>query len=287
MNIEQELKKILYKDYPYNLKALSDIKECLETDFLQTPLPSNIFIENLYSNNINEEWFQAQYKSISNQILKLANDKSQFNEYYDGILTDNDLIKISQELIFDISHFFHRYVKKECSTIGIISRSNYISSQDFFLNAKFAYFSKKYYPEVTGRNFNISAMPTLIRQAIEIKVKEIIGIIHIEQSNGNFKFIPISKLIEFIMDDNKYFNFPIDIQILRHINTWTNSFTHSGITPFFWQSLEAIDLIENLFSIKQGKAINIEGYKYRKDDFQLSELKDDLDNKFNAVFYLE
>jgi hypothetical protein len=286
MNME-ELKKISYEDYQTNLVVLADLKECIENNFLNDTFSSDNFIKNLYSNNTNEEWFFAQYKSILNQIDKLINAKSTFHKYYDHLLADSELLQISQELIFDISHLFTNYVKKECSNIGTISRSNYISSQDFFLNVKFAYFSKKYYPNITGRNFNISAMPTIIRQAIEIKIKEIIGIIHITKKDGSFQFIPISKLIDFIIEDEKYFNLPIDVKILKYINIWTNTFTHSGITPFFWQSLEAIDAIEKLFSIKENQSINLEGFKFRIENIEILELKEDLDKKFNAIFYLE
>lgn len=285
--MEKELKKISYEDYKTNLIVLTNIKKCLEANFLNNSFFPENFIENLYSNNTNQQWFFSQYKSILNQINKLIDSESTFHQYYDNILTDDDLVKITQELIFDISHLFTRYVKNKCSDIGTITRSNYISSQDFFLNAKFAYFSKKYYPSTTGRSFNISAMPTLIRQAIEIKIKEIIGIFHITKKDGSFKFIPISQLIDFIIKDKKYFNLPINIEVLKYINTWTNTFTHSGIAPFIWQSLEAIDTIEKLFSIKENESISINGFKFRKNNIIIEELKKDLDEEFDCIFYLE
>lgn len=287
MNIEEELKKISYEDYSTNLDVLSNIKKCIEDNFLDNSFSNEQFIKNLYSNNINKLWFQSQYKSILNQIDKLIDNNSTFHQFYDNILTNDDLVKISQELVFDISHLFNKYVKNKCSNIGIINRSNYISSQDFFLNAKFAYFSNKYYPDITGRNFNISAMPTIIRQSIEIKIKEILGIIHITKNDGSFKFIPISKLIDFIVEDKKYFNLPLNAEVLKYINVWTNTFTHSGITPFIWQSLEAVDAIEKLFSIKENESINIEGFKFKNENVEIKELKEDLDKKFNCIFYLE
>ena len=157
--------------------------------------------------------------------------------------------------------------------------------------AKFAPFDfRGMPPSITGRDFHISMMPTAIRQAIEIKVKEVIGIQGIEKEGGGFSFVPISDLIKFLVEDKKYLNLPINIRYLEYINTWTNTFVHTGIVPFFWQSLEVIDLLEDLFSIEQNGSISLEGFKYRKPSFNINELKKDLEEYFRkkkSIFHLE
>ena len=81
---------------------------------------------------------------------------------------------------------------------------------------------------------------------------------------------------------------PVKLETLKIINKWTNTFVHSGIVPFCWQSMEAIDLIEKLFSTKHEETgeINMEGFSYLDKGISLSDLKEALDSKFSAIFYL-
>ncbi len=73
-----------------------------------------------------------------------------------------------------------------------------------------------------------------------------IGLEKITKKDGGFKNIPISELLKFFNENPKYFDIPVSFETLMAINEWTNSFIHTGLIPFCWQSLEAIDLIEKL-----------------------------------------
>ncbi len=245
----------------------------------------NNYVYELYGGDINENWLVAQCKSACNQIEKINNKKSDFNISYQEILTEHDLVLITKELISDIS-LLDQLSGRSLGLDYEVSRNSYISSNQFFLHAKFSYFTKKIISETTNRNFSFSTMPTLIRQAIEIRLKNMIGLKRVEKKDGGFNFISISRLLDFFLNETQFIDFPVCLRLLKSINEWTNTFVHTGVAPFCWQSLEAIDLIENLFSIKdtRSNSLSIHGYTYFKRGKSISDLKLALDEYFKANF---
>jgi hypothetical protein len=101
MDISEEVDKIAMRDLSHNKYNLICLKANLE-NYLQNKNTEQ-YLSHLYSSDINEDWFEAQCKSACNQIEKITNEESKFNEYYRNILTENDLVLLTQELISDIS----------------------------------------------------------------------------------------------------------------------------------------------------------------------------------------
>lgn len=285
--LTQLLEVASYQNYDHNLSVLQKIKERLITTFLNEELTNTDFVINLYKNDIDENWFIAQCKSACNQIDKITNEESKFNKFYSKSLTEQDYLRLSQELLFDISELC-QITGKKIGWEDSIVRANYLSSHQFFLHAKFAYFTQKNIANTTSRYFDFSSMPTLIRQAIELKVKNMIGLEKIAGKNGKFKMVSISALLNFFIDNGKFLEMPVSLEDLKAINNWTNTFIHTGIVPFCWQSLEAIDIIEDLFSIekKETGELNLFGFSYIAKGISLSELKIALDEYFKADFTL-
>lgn len=286
--LKTQLEKIELENIEYNLEILSKLNIQLETKLPKSKKFTNALTKNLYSDKINKHWFSAQCLSASNQIRKITNPTSKFMTDYAKILTKSDILKLSQELIYDISQLDRLTNYKEINWDNKILRSNFLTSNQFFLHAKFATIKHNCIPEITNRNFAFSTMPALIRQAIELKIKNMIGLEKVTTINGDFKFVPINSLISFFESHKKLFNMPVDFAKLKHINTWTNMYIHTGIIPFCWQSLEAIDIIEKLFTTEDSGNgyINLRGFSFISQEISLAELKELLDNKFNAVFTL-
>lgn len=285
MDISEELDKIAMRNLEHNKSNLIGLKVKLE-NYLKNK-NTDQYLSHLYSGDINEGWFEAQCKSACNQIEKIVNGDSKFNEYYKNILTENDLVLLTRELISDISLLD----QISGSRLGLdyqVGRDNYLSSHQFFLHAKFSYFTKKYIAETTCRNFNFSTMPNLIRQSIEIKLKNMIGLEKVEKAGGGFKFVPISSLLDFFANNTDFIEFPVCLNLLKAINAWTNTFVHTGVVPFCWQSLEAVDLIEDLFSIKDDASgsLSLHGFTYFKSNVTIGDLQLALNAHFNAEFTL-
>ncbi len=299
------LKKIKLEDEQTNIDKLQGIKEELLKDYLKGNNNNNKddYIKNLYvpSNN-SKESFLSQYQSIVKQIDNITTNKDNVfknimenykpnPEYHSSEYhrSKKYLKNLTKEMIFDISDFFYKFLRKECPYIGGKRfRNNYIESISFFWAAKHAPFHHDPLGEAIDlqRDFYIAEMPAFIRQAIETKVRhQILGIQYIKKNN-KVTFIQISKLIDFLEEyGKKYFDFPISIKHLGYINTWTNYFIHTGIIPYLWQSLEAIEILEPLFSIeKQDGRLNLDGFDYRKPDFNTNRLKEGLEDHFKKKY---
>lgn len=285
MDISEELDKIAMRNLEHNKSDLIGLKVKLE-DYLNNKNTAQ-YLVHLYSGDINDDWFEAQCKSACNQIEKIVNGQSKFNEYYRNVLTENDLLLLTRELISDIS-LLDQISGGRLGLNYQINRDNYLSSHQFFLHAKFSYFTNKCIAETTCRNFSFSTMPSLIRQSIEIKLKNMIGLEKIEKVGGGFKFVPISSLLDFFANNTGFINFPVCLNLLKAINVWTNTFVHTGVVPFCWQSLEAVDLIEDLFSIKDDTSgsLSLHGFTYFKPNVTISDLQSALNEYFKAEFTL-
>lgn len=284
-NFAEELKKLKFDDYENNKYILSMMQKKLINKF--PALNDVLSIGNLYKSTMDEGWLLAQCQSANNQINKILDADSKFLEYYSEILTEYDFLLYSKEIIYDLC-YLDRLSGYQLDFDSKISRSNYLASSQFFLRAKFSFFTKKHIPETTNRHFLFSSMPTLIRQAIELKIKNMIGLERITSKNGGFKIVSISQIIKFIDERNDLFDMPLPMSTLSVINEWTNNFTHTGITPFCWQSLEAIDLIECLFSMEDEETgeINMDGFSYIAKGISLDSIKLALNDNFNAEFFL-
>lgn len=270
-DFEKELKKLKLEDNEHNLEALTAIKnKIINAD---ANWSDNIALTKhanyLYQGLIDDNWRRAQCRSIVNQITKMTSGATRFLSW-----------EVTREFIYDISLF-----DQTTGMIGWetkIGSRNYFSSMDFFLNAKFAY-TKEYQPApLNGRRFLFATTPTLIRQAIETKFRNMIGIKSvINKRTAKPAAVGISDILSFFKKNPKYIRLPIDIEILLSINRWSNGFVHTGIVPYSWQSLEAIDLIEPLFACKNEKMIHLEGFNYLNSKHSKEELKHDLERFFS------
>jgi len=203
-NIAEKVKKITFKDYEYNKIVLAEMREKLEIVLSQNEIDNHSFVENLYKSTLDESWFIAQCQSACNQIRKILDVNSKFHEYYDQILMESDLLLLTQEIIYDL-HQLDELSGNKINFNTKTLRPNYLTSNQFFLHAKFSYFTKKYITETTNRSFLFSSMPTLIRQAIEIKIKNMIGLEHISSKNGKIKIVSISSILEFFLTKIEHF----------------------------------------------------------------------------------
>lgn len=150
---------------------------------------------------------------------------------------------------------------------------------------------------------HFAIMPTtifLLRQAIEIRLKNALGIDIITNKNGKLIRITGEKLLPLIKDGKTTGNieFPIEISVVEKIHKWTNHYIHGGFIPYTWEIEWAYHLLNPLFAWGQhGEihnrfgSIKIKRKYYKQIDLKIKELlkneRQSSQNQRDCVKYIE
>ena len=293
IEIDNSLALTLASDAKINLEILIPyIKSKVEV-YLHTQGATGatlVLSDLLTKEEYDRDWVIAQCHSILSYIdLFYADD-------FLSVVRDLNLIEVTKNFIFEFKDFngfltdvglLEIYNAKTDKLLGRIENKNYVNAQEAFVTAKMqAFYANR--PSYCTAQYQEKLVPFIIRHALELKVKtEMLGIARAvtKKSDGIFKpkQIMIGECIDFLGDQGApFFNLPAGIQIddLKTINKWSNSFIHTGFHEYVWQVKTAIDVIEPLFSIKENGVMNIEGFKFRSDQFKIDDLKTALQTKF-------
>lgn len=154
------------------------------------------------------------------------------------------------EMIFDMSAFFDEmYSWKQVEYIEFDKQSGLDDNHKIFLknNRQKAFMRKQFMAldilqaskMIVNRYFyrnDISVVPVAIfqlRQAIEIRILEVLGVYRIEKANGIPEKITANTFLE-IKDLEVGIVFPIPKSAIEKIYTWTNLYIHQGIASSYW-----------------------------------------------------
>ncbi len=264
-----------------SLETLNEAKDKLKSNFSdrissfsEKELSKKLLKEDLDKNN--QASINAHLQSLNSQLDKILNKNSShlkhevlYFEFAKGI-TLFDMITG----VFDLR--------------AIIRGANYISSQHFYKNAIGSYTKNVLCLYIGGLEF--SCIPLNLRLGIEIYFKNLIGYTVAYKTNLTGKYkdkvnvypLSISEILKFFSHKKykKYIRLPMDINIIRNVNYWSNNLVHTGITTFPWQSMSAIDFLKPLFyTSHENGHLHIEGYNYLNLEYTQDNLNSDL-NKF-------
>lgn len=264
--------QLIQMDFMRAVKEKVDAKhEEIKPSFTDVELSRLIYREQFDPNNKN--FTAAHIQSIKRQLDRLYNE--------DYFKTDEIFLEFSKSItLFDQ---FTKILKIDGGTYG----DNFIASQNFYLSAVGA--CKSHVPNFYQGSMEFACIPLKLRLAIEIYFKNMIGYLSSSQEiltgkrKGEVILFPLSiaDLLNFFSDKRykKYCKLPLDIQILKDINFWSNSLVHTGIISFAWQNLEAIELLKALFYTKhENGSIHIEGFNYLSSGFTQDDLEKDLNS---------
>ncbi|MGE8361410.1 hypothetical protein [Pseudomonas sp.] len=264
---------LLRMNFMLGVKEKVDAKyEEIKPSFTNAELSKLIYKRQLTSSD--EELKAAHIQSIKRQLDKIY---SQGSPNLDGIFLEfSKSITLFDELT--------KALQIEGGTYG----DNFIASRDFYLSAVRSFAA--YVPIFYQGDMEFACIPLKLRLAIEVYFKNMIGYIASTQEFlsgkkiGNVAPYPLSiaDLLRFFSDMrySKYCKLPIDIDILKNINFWSNNLVHTGVISFAWQNLEAVELLEPLFRAahEDGRS-HLKGFNYLSAGFALSDLEKDL-NEF-------
>ena len=229
----------------------------------------------IYKNHIdpnNKELTSAHIQSIKKQLDRLYSEEN---------FKDEIFLEFSKSItLFDQS-------TKALQLVAGTYADQFIASRYFYLDAIGSC-------KVNVLNFyqgsmEFACIPLKLRLAIEIYFKNMIGYISSSQeflsgaSKGKTTLYPlsISELLNFFSHKKykKYCKLPIDIEILKAINFWSNTLVHTGVISFAWQNLGAIQLLQPLFNkMHEDNRIHIEGFNYLSPKFSQDDLEKDLNS---------
>jgi hypothetical protein len=124
-----------------------------------------------------------------------------------------------------------------------MGKQNILSSADSYRSSV----NMKLFSSAWSSLSSFNASVFLIRQSIELKIKNALGINFIQDSNGAMLRIPGDKFMKFFFD-NKEIELPnIKKSIVRKIHNWTQYFVHGGYVLNLWQIDIAHTLLQPLF----------------------------------------
>lgn len=161
----------------------------------------------------------------------------------------------------------------------------FLTSQQLYRDAIGSY--KNFVACTYQGDLDFSYIPIKLRLAIEIYFKNMIGFndakVEIPQDRkpSIAKDYPLSiaELLKFFSHKKykKYAKLPIDLEIVRDINYWSNNLVHSGVISFAWQNLAAVDFLDPLFNIQHENGnLSTEGFNYLDLNYKIEDLADDL-----------
>jgi hypothetical protein len=198
---------------------------------------SFIVISKCFSESIN------YINSLSNEIDYKPIDKVEYCR------------SLFQELVIFLDKF-ERYLDQNHEGYGF-GRRNIANSIELYYSTYyhlFNFFDQKTMASITTRPVAVF----LIRQAIETRFKNALGVYLVRNANTNEAIVINTRVyIDFIYSRGKYIDIPVDKLIIDTVNKWTNNYIHTGLMPEIYKIWFAIKLIKPLFT---GANNEIDGY---------------------------
>ncbi len=178
--------------------------------------------------------FEETKQYIENEQIK-KHDKTQRLKYFWDVVFDVVLFLSYAESTLDKSH--KRY--------GLGKRTIANSSEVF--DASIDHLKHYLHIKTFSEFIRQPTAAFLLRQAIELRIKNCLGIYVIYDKSGMPAKITPDTFIDFIYDNDKI-TIPIKKSILRKIHSWTNYYIHGGMLPELWKIELAQFLLTDLFS---------------------------------------
>lgn len=226
----EEFKKVFCSIHHEKILELS---KCIED--------SNYTLDELLTTLLSEkkDSTQVQLKAVIitlqkqySKILEMCDTRMYFSNQFEGLL------HVYENIYFDITVFFTNRANRRMqriSSMELYPLARQIKEYDFTYQ----------YPVVETSVF-------LIRQAIEVHVKNALGIK--KTGNNNKQEIGIAQLIQFLknrISDNDM-AIGINVDILQLINRWTNEYIHTGSYNCpYWYIEIIIDYLSNFFFVPE------------------------------------
>jgi len=156
-----------------------------------------------------------------------------------------DIILDINELIWQCKEIFLEQPQSRKS-----GRRRLFDSREVFISSKNLLRRHFYFDDISFSSISVF----LIRQSIELKVLNCLGVYSIVDKEDKPQKVKLEKVIEFIEQSDKI-EFPVKKSLLLKITKWTNAYVHRGIMHYHWQIVLAQNILLPLFKMGEGKTI--------------------------------
>lgn len=216
--------------------------------------------------------FLLRYDKLHDDIKEYINNKSETDLYSDDVFLTNmnhlynliiDYFEVIQylEILHEKSPEKQIFINRNIPS-NILFRYTYLMANGLLDTSNPAYYSNLAY---------------LIRDSLEIRIKNALGILEIKNNDLPCK-ITSDVFVNFICKSKKI-QMPTSIkkEILRKIFIWANYHIHLGVVLYSWQCLLILDYIRPLFEIGETEhQISIYGSISMEKKYYQEQLQNDL-----------
>ncbi len=222
------------------------IKWFNKKEYSDEHLAEHIFTIETKGSNI-KNVYKYQFKAIIITVVRTYRSIDHFYKKKDKINFKESIFKL-KNIIFESIVFIniaHYYITGTYANWGY-GRRTLAHSREIF-NAALMLFNRKFIEHIVGSNIIMPTSVVLIRQAIDLRIKNAFGINTINNADGSIKRLPAERLIELVKRNQKDIEFPIKLSLLLKIHKWTQYYIHGGIIPDSWTIEWALYILDPLF----------------------------------------
>jgi hypothetical protein len=242
---EIKLRSQLFSNYLDNL-CLKYFPKIFKEKFIYQWTLKNVF-------ELNEKEYETYCKTnliAANQSLKrilIKLSEIQITDYQVRLLTD---------FVCDLKPFIKRFDSLQNYDWLILNTNTHISNFYFdllsntFLNGNIGEHPEEKLVLGTSTTF-------FIRQAIEYKIKRVLGIEYI-LLDGKPDIRSMDKFLKAIESNKIYYKVKFDFDILKTIYSWTHTYIHGGYRPEPWKTETAINYLSLIYY--NGETSNVNSY---------------------------
>jgi len=213
-----------------------------------------------------------------NELLSITSNNDFYeNEYFKGMIEYFTYLIVDSIILVSDCELKHGIKPSRQMQKQNILRSNESYKSSEYLKVNLSAYS-------SFSSFNASVF--LIRQSIELKIKNALGINFIYDNKGLMLRIPGDKFMDFFFNNKKIELQNIEKSIIRKIHNWTQYFIHGGYVLNIWQIDIAHTLLLPLFECgeKNGNFSLYGGVKIAKEYFNTC-YKTELEKYIQSTFF--
>jgi hypothetical protein len=247
------MQNISYEVFLENKEPLLNyLNRRYEQVFGNRTVPDEKIVDFIYRDSFPTKFYKKYLQSCFIAVIKCFSESlERINQINSSIGPDENSKKHYFESLFNDTVLFlndFEYFNDKEGGVYVIYRRNIAFSHEIFAAIDyhlFNYFNTKTFAGIITQPISVF----LIRQAIEVRIKNALGI-HIIRRADNANIVKITPdfFFDFIYSNPENIKMPITKDKIVKIHRWTNNFIHAGLMPPIYKIWFAFKQLEPLFS---------------------------------------